>query len=95
VLFAESNSREIVVVGDPSKPETKSLLQAIDREFDFNRVVLLLDPADPAAAAWQQKMPLLQGKLQLEGRPTVFVCRNRTCCRPVTTPEDLLRLLGS
>ena len=93
VLFAESNPREIVVVGDPSKPETKALLQVIDREFDFNRVVLLLNPADQRAAAWQGKMPLLQGKLQVEGRPTVFVCRNRTCSRPVTAPEDLLRLL--
>ena len=93
VLFARSNPREIVVVGDSSKPETKALLRTIDRAGDFNRVVLLLNPADPDAADWQQKMPLLQGKIQVEGRPTAFVCRNRTCSRPVTTAEDLQRLL--
>ncbi|HSW46844.1 MAG TPA: thioredoxin domain-containing protein [Phycisphaerae bacterium] len=93
VHFSLSNPRKIVLVGDPARPETKQLLRAVDRACDFNRVMLLLDPADPDTAAWQQKMVLLQGKTQLGDKPTAYVCRNRTCSRPVTAPEDLARLL--
>ncbi len=94
VLFARSNPREIVVVGDPNRAETKALLRTINRAGDFNHVVLLLDPADTDAADWQRKMPLLQGKTQVDGRPTAYVCRNRTCSRPVHTAEDLAGLLN-
>jgi uncharacterized protein YyaL (SSP411 family) len=95
ILFARSNPREIVIVGQPSKPETAELLRTFHLTCDFNRVVLLLDPADPDAAEWQQQIPSLRNKLQIAGRPTAFVCRNRTCSRPVTTPDDLARLLQS
>ena len=41
--------------------------------------------------------PLLQGKTQIDGKPTVYVCHNFTCSAPVTTGriEDLAGKLMS
>jgi uncharacterized protein YyaL (SSP411 family) len=37
--------------------------------------------------------PLLAGKGQLNGRPTVYACHNFTCSRPVTEWKDVKKLL--
>jgi uncharacterized protein YyaL (SSP411 family) len=38
--------------------------------------------------------PLLEGKTQLNGKPTVYVCHNFTCSPPVTEWEELKPLLN-
>jgi uncharacterized protein YyaL (SSP411 family) len=39
--------------------------------------------------------PLLKGKSQIGGRATGYVCHNFTCSAPVTTWDELRRLLDS
>ena len=39
--------------------------------------------------------PLLQGKTQIDGKPTVYVCQNFTCSKPVTNWDELKPLLVS
>ncbi|MEO7664921.1 MAG: hypothetical protein ABIV26_07315, partial [Candidatus Limnocylindrales bacterium] len=41
--------------------------------------------ADPDSSA----VPLLEGRVQLEGRPTAYVCRSFACQLPVTDPDAL------
>lgn len=78
---------EIAIVGSPDDPRTVALLRVIRGHFHPNKVVALLDPSDPNAptAAW----PLLEGKICLDNKPTVYVCRNRTCDRPINAPKAL------
>jgi uncharacterized protein YyaL (SSP411 family) len=38
---------------------------------------------------------MLQGKGQIDGKPTVYVCHNFTCSQPVTEWEQVEGLLKS
>ena len=44
-------------------------------------------------ARLEEISPLLEGKTQIDGKPTVYVCRNFTCAPPVTDWEGLSPLL--
>ena len=44
-------------------------------------------------APLKEAIPALEGKGQINGKPTVYVCRNFTCSRPVTEWEELKTLL--
>ncbi len=93
VDFYHAARREIVLVGPQADPRTRGLIDAVRRVYDPWRVVLLLDPTSAQAADWQDRVPLLAGKSLVDGSPAAYVCRNRTCRRPVTEPADLVREL--
>ncbi len=93
VDFLHATVREVVIVGGPDLPATRALLRVLDETYDPHRVVLLLDPAAPDAAALQERVPLLAGKTLIQDRPAAFVCRQGTCRRPVVEPAELLREL--
>jgi uncharacterized protein YyaL (SSP411 family) len=86
--FAISGPREIAVVGDPQAPATQALLGHIRRTYLPNRTLTVIDPADPSP-----RPPLLEGKGQIDGQPTVYVCHRMTCSAPATRWEDLEPLL--
>ncbi|MBP7934966.1 MAG: thioredoxin domain-containing protein [Phycisphaerae bacterium] len=89
VAAAGSAPSEVAIVGSPNQTETRSLIHAVHEVYDPWRIVALLDPEDPDAAAWQDRIPLLQGKTRIQGRGAVYVCRNHTCRRPATDVETL------
>jgi uncharacterized protein YyaL (SSP411 family) len=43
--------------------------------------------------ALEKLSPLLEGKIQIQGKPTVYVCQNFTCSAPVTSWQELKPLL--
>ena len=88
VDFYTQQPREIVVVGKPDAAETAALLRQIRQVYLPNRTLSLIDPAHT-----EQLPSLLQGKGQLDGTPTVYVCHQRTCSAPVTTSAELQPLL--
>jgi len=88
VDFYTQKPREIVVVGDPDAPETAVLVRQIHRRYLPNRTLTVIDPARGGTLP-----PLLAGKGQVGGKPTVYVCHNRTCSAPVTTAAELEAVL--
>jgi uncharacterized protein YyaL (SSP411 family) len=90
VDFYTQQPREIVVVGRPEAPETAALLRHIRQTYLPHRTLRVIDPAHT------ESLPsLLQGKEQVDGKPTVYVCHRRTCSAPVTTWAELEPLLRS
>ena len=71
---------EIAVVGAIDDPATLALLVEARRGYRPNQVVAA--SPDPAATS----IPLLEGRLALDGRPTGYVCRGFACRLPVTDP---------
>jgi len=72
--------KEIVVLGKANDPETERLLSNIQRLFLPNKVLIRADPD-------QADVPLpdpVKGKQMLDGKPTVYLCRNFTCSPPLT-----------
>jgi uncharacterized protein YyaL (SSP411 family) len=79
VEFAMARHREVVVAG--AIPE--AMRRAIHGKFDPHRILL---NAGPELAALRPGVGDMRG-------PAVYVCENFVCNAPVTTVEDLLRLL--
>ena len=87
-----AGAMEIAVIGSPQDEETQALLAAINTRFLPHKVVALYDPVSGDARA-TELIPLLANRPQIDGKPTVYVCRDFVCQRPVTTVEELVALL--
>jgi uncharacterized protein YyaL (SSP411 family) len=67
--------REVAIVGN----EAQAFARALDQQYLPNIVLL---------GGIGGKLPLLEGKNAQE--TTIFVCENKMCQRPVTSPKDAI-----
>ena len=81
--LAHAGIDEVAIVGDPTAPGTRALVDVVDGSF--RPFVVVAAAADPGSAV----VPLLESRFALTGRPTAFVCRDFACRQPVTEPEAL------
>jgi uncharacterized protein YyaL (SSP411 family) len=81
--------RELIVVGAPRDGATAELLSRVHRTYVANKTIVVSDPASPAP------LPVVEGKAQLAGKPTAYVCHRYTCSPPATSWADLRPLLGA
>jgi uncharacterized protein YyaL (SSP411 family) len=89
--FYLEKPKEIVLVGDNKDPETAELLTKIHSHYLPNMTLQLASPED----SLEKVSSLLAGKKQIEGKPTVYVCHNFTCSRPVIEWDELKPLLDA
>jgi uncharacterized protein len=80
--------REVAIVGAPG-PARDALARVAWGRSRPGTATVVTDPASAAAGT----VPLLQGRGEVEGHPAAYVCRDLTCERPVTDPQDLARSL--
>jgi uncharacterized protein YyaL (SSP411 family) len=89
--FYLQKPKEVVLVGDKKDPETAELLTKIHSLYLPNMTLQLANPDD----SLEQVSSLLAGKKQFAGKPTVYVCHNFTCSRPVVEWDELKPLLDA
>jgi uncharacterized protein YyaL (SSP411 family) len=82
-------SQEIAIVGDPAEEATQLLLAAVYIRYLPHTVLAFKQPDAESV------LPLLQGRGLVDGRPAAYVCENYACRLPVTTPDELGRLLDA
>jgi hypothetical protein len=87
--FYLTKPKEIVVIGDLQNSRTRELLAGIHSLYLPNATLQLAKPDEQL----DKISPLLQGKTEIVGKPTVYVCHNYTCSAPVTTGSELKALL--
>jgi hypothetical protein len=87
--FYLEGATEIVIVAPAVEPGVKGLLAEINSVYLPNKVVQIAKPDESLA----EISPLLQGRTQIDGKPTAYVCRNFTCSAPVTSATELRALL--
>jgi hypothetical protein len=86
-------TREVAIVGDPAGSDTRALMAAIARDrFSPNVVIATSPPGDEEAP---RTVALLEGRPQLDGRATAYVCERFSCRLPVSTPEQLTAQLDA
>ncbi|UCF99500.1 MAG: thioredoxin domain-containing protein [Spirochaetaceae bacterium] len=94
VDFQIGPSFEVVITGDPSAEDTKGLVRSLRGEFVPNKV-LLFRPAGEAQPDIAELAPFTRFQVGIDGKATVYVCRDYACELPITTGEEMLRLLQS
>ena len=93
LAWLQHGGQEIAVIGSPDDENTVAMLSVIRQHFRPYMVVALYDPIS-ATQAPADLIPLLADRPQVDGKPTVYVCRNFVCQRPVTTVEELEEALA-
>jgi uncharacterized protein YyaL (SSP411 family) len=88
--FYVEKPKEIVIVGEFDDAGTRQMLHGVHSTYLPNSTIQLVRPGAPLA----EIAPLLQGKTQVNGTATAYVCHNFTCSAPVTTWKDLQPLLN-
>ena len=83
--------KEIVVIGKRKDANIAEIINRIHSIYLPNKTLQLAGPDE----SLEKISPLLRGKTQLDGKPTVYVCQNFTCSAPVTTWDELKPLLES
>jgi hypothetical protein len=81
---------EIAIIGDAGADDTRAMINAVFKRYLPNKVVTLAPPGDSRGA---QTIKLLEGRGQLDGKTTAYVCRNFYCEAPVTGAEALAERL--
>ncbi|MEX2535286.1 MAG: thioredoxin domain-containing protein [Trueperaceae bacterium] len=82
--------REVAVIGDPLDEATQMLLRIVQQQPLPYAVVAHADgPQHPLA----ERLPFLQGRDTVDGKPAAYVCEGGTCRLPLTDPGDLAREL--
>jgi uncharacterized protein YyaL (SSP411 family) len=80
--FHLSAVQEVALVGDDLRP-----LERVVRGAFRPHLVLA------GSSGQANGVPLLEGRSPVDGRPAAYVCEHFACKAPVTTPDDLERLL--
>lgn len=93
--FAVSAPAEIVIAGDPARPDTQEMLYEVQRAFLPQALTILHPAKSEKAAELAALVPWVQDKLPLGGRATAYVCENYACQSPVGDVEELRELLGT
>jgi len=80
---------EVFFVGPRGDAVLEEMLVGLHSVYLPGLALKLVEPG----RALESASPLLRGKTQVEGKPTVYVCRNYTCSPPVTHWEGLKEVL--
>jgi uncharacterized protein YyaL (SSP411 family) len=89
--FYLEKPKEIVLVGEEKDPGTVDLLAKIHSLYLPNMTLQLANPND----SLEKISSLLAGKKPIDSKPTVYVCHNFTCSRPVVDWGELKPLLDA
>ncbi len=81
--------RHAVLAGDPGAADFHALADVLREHLGPRRAILATDARGAAGAGW------LAAMRPIGGRATAYVCENFTCQAPVTTPEELRKILGT
>ena len=84
-LYAEGPTEVIVVTSDAQAAQP--MWDAVARVYLPHRTLVTATPGDPTPLGPARDRPAVGGG------PTAYVCRHFTCSAPITTPEELGRLL--
>jgi uncharacterized protein YyaL (SSP411 family) len=85
--FAEGETVEIVVVGDRKSEETQEMLEYVNRVYKPGKVVLFKDPDD--SKQLEKLAAFTKEQDMVDGKTTVYICRNFACEKPINSLEEL------
>ena len=83
--FATAAPREIVLSGEPGRPDFEAMRAAVFASPSPNRILVHADSAESLADV----TPLVSGRGAGDGRAVGYVCSDFACRRPTSDPREL------
>jgi uncharacterized protein YyaL (SSP411 family) len=90
--FSLTRPKQIVIAGARDGMDTRDLLDEVHRHYLPQTVVLLADGAE-GQKYLGEKLAELKSMRPIDGKAAAYVCENFTCKAPVTSVEELRKLL--
>jgi uncharacterized protein YyaL (SSP411 family) len=90
VLSFQQAAKEIVIVGEREREDTKAMLNTINSRFLPGTLLLLRDPYEDQLTSIA---PYITDITMIDGKATAYVCENFQCQQPVNNIEKLIKLL--
>ena len=90
--FRLSKPRQIIIVGERDREDTRALLQIVRERFLPNKVLLLVD-GDQTRSQLAHWLPIVQGMKPVRGKATAYICENYVCKLPTTDPREVASML--
>ena len=89
--FAFGPAFEIVFAGNKNSDGTRALIKVLREKYLPNKTLLLKDPGDDEII---NIAPFTKDQVMIDGKASVYVCRNFSCGIPVTSVKELEELLS-
>lgn len=86
-------SVEIVVVGDPSRADTRAMLHAVRSVYIPHRTMVCVRDEQDAQQQGLDPALVAGRKAGMAGAPMAYVCRRGVCSPPIERSDALVRLL--
>ncbi|GAC1648265.1 MAG: thioredoxin domain-containing protein [Herpetosiphon sp.] len=80
-----ADPQEVAILGTLDAPDTRALLDVLDRLYLPNTAVVL----SSGDAATSSALPLLEARTRRDGRATAYVCRAYACQQPTNDAAEL------
>ena len=95
LTFALGPSHEVVLAGLPGSEEIRAMIEALNRRFIPEKVVLVRDESGGSGGPDLAELaPFLASYRSDHGAALAYVCANNTCSLPTSKAVEMLRLLG-
>lgn len=91
-LYYEEPGREIVIVGEREREETRAMFQVINQQFAPSTLVVLKQPGGDSGEL-EGMVPFADDMIAVNGGPTAYLCSGFACQQPVNKPEELREML--
>ncbi|KAH9514406.1 spermatogenesis-associated protein 20 [Bulinus truncatus] len=91
LLFYHSDKKQIVIVGEKEREDTKELISTVHEHYLPNKVLLVTDGKSDEFL--KENLRTISSFQKLDDKATAYVCQNFTCSLPVNTSEELKKLL--
>ena len=91
-MFDLKDPKEVVLVGNSKDPETQKMIQALQENYNPNKVVLFKDTSK--LNALDDIAPWTQNHIMIDELPTFYICENFACKQPTTQLELALKYLN-
>ncbi|HEY3283989.1 MAG TPA: thioredoxin domain-containing protein [Armatimonadota bacterium] len=88
-----SKPLQVVVAGDPDRPDTRELAEAARRGFRPRKILLNLEPEAEAPGLSEALGSMLEGADALAGQAVAYVCAGDRCGPPTRRPAELEHLI--
>ncbi len=85
-----SSPVEVAIAGRPDDERTRALLSTLNSAYRPHILTALIDPE---SAHQETTIPLLEGRVPIDGKPAAYVCTHFRCREPMTDPASLEELL--